>query len=229
MKEGRGEEPQSYRVLLNGKWGLNDLSRFPHALWQCYAFVYCLDGSPEATGSKRLNTALRNYPWRGGYSYLNIYTVFEGQIPLSDRPQIRSISYASPGWLDIFLNVDVAIQVAKSVGILLGTAVTAAQVYAKIIKTLSGTKTEKQKAELAEMRHNQAQLKLLMSMCDDLAKFLGFKNVKALHERTGDPEISLKLLLAHYRRMSVLVEFMQKQQAVMPEALVTDSPSDLTE
>jgi hypothetical protein len=70
---------------------------------------------------------------------------------------------------------------------------------------------------VSEMQLAQERLKIAISMCDDLAKFLGFRNVKELHQRTGNPEISLKLLLAHYRRMRVLVEYVQNGQAVLPE------------
>lgn len=210
-------EPEAYRVLLDGKWGLYDLYEFPHALAQCYSFIYCLDSELEARDKERIDAAFVGYPWRGGYSYVNIYTVFQNQIPPIDRPQIKSISYASPGWLDIFLNVDVAVQVAKSVGILAGSAVAAAKAYATINKTLSTIKAEREKAKLQEMQLTQAQHKTLMGMCEDMAKFLGFKNVKELHQRTGSPEVSLKLLLAHYRRTSALVEFVKNGQAALPE------------
>ena len=48
---------------------------------------------------------------------------------------------------------------------------------------------------------------------NQLAKNLGFKSLKELHESAVDPEVSMKLLMAHYRRMSVLVEYEQKGKA----------------
>lgn len=219
FSDDQEDEPDAYRVLLDGKWGLYDLYEFPHAFSQCYSFIYCLDSTLEARDRERIDAAFVGYPWRGGYSYVNIYTVFQNQLPERDRPQVKSISYASPGWLDLFLNVDVAIQVAKSVGILAGSAVAATKAYATIIKTLSGIKAEREKAKLHEMQLTQAQHKTLMGMCEDMAKFLGFKNVKELHQRTGSPEVSLKLLLAHYRRTSALVEFVKNGQAALPEEI----------
>jgi len=44
------------------------------------------------------------------------------------------------------------------------------------------------------------QQKTLMGMCEDLAEHPGFKSVKELDQRTGDPEAGLKLLSSHYRR-----------------------------
>lgn len=103
----KDEEIGAYRVLLDGRWKLDDLYEFPHAFSQCYAFIYCLDSQLNPRDKERIDNALVGYPWRGGYSYVNIYTVFQNQIPIQDRPEIKSISYASPGWLDIFLNADV--------------------------------------------------------------------------------------------------------------------------
>ena len=58
---------------------------------------------------------------------------------------------------------------------------------------------------------------IFMSMCEDMAKFLGFKNMQELHKRTGSPEVSLKLLPAHYRRTNQIVDFVKKGKASLPE------------
>jgi hypothetical protein len=207
----------SYRVLLDGKWKLEDLYMFPHAFSQCYAFIYCLDSELGPRDRDRINDAFACYPWRGGYSYVNIYTVLHHQVPPCHRPMIKAISYASPGWLDIFLNPVVALQVAKSVGILVASTVASAKAYAAVMKYIMKTSVERKKAELEEIRLTQAQHKALMSMCEDMSKFLGFKNVKELHERTGNPEVSLKLLAAHYRRMNQIVDFVIEGKVTLPE------------
>jgi hypothetical protein len=67
------------------------------------------------------------------------------------------------------------------------------------------------------MKLAQNQHRTMISMCEDMAKFLGFKNIKELHERTGNPEVSLKLLAAHYRRISILVGFVKDGKAQFPE------------
>ena len=115
--------------MLDSDWQLADLYIFPHAFSQTYAFVYCLDSKLDPRDRDRINTALTNYPWKGGYSYVNIYTVLQNQVPPEEHPKIYSIQKSSPGWLDLILNVDVAIQVAKSVGVLLGAAAAATRTY----------------------------------------------------------------------------------------------------
>lgn len=215
--EGVDQGEQSYRILMDGRWKLEDLYLFPHAFSQCYSFIYCLDSKLHPRDRDRINTALASYPWRGGYSYVNIYTVLYHQIPPHHRPEVKAISYGSPGWLDIVLNVDVAIQVAKSVGILAGTVVTATKAYAKVMKYLGEISVERKRVQLHEMRLTQEQNKTLISISQDIAKFLGFKNVQELHAHTENAEISLKLLLAHYRRIAQLEKFVRKGKATLPE------------
>ena len=206
-----------YRVVLDGEWQLEDLYTFPHAFSQCYAFIYCLDSELNPRDSDRINEALAGYPWRGGYSYVNIYTVLRHQVPRRHRPSITSISYGSPGWLDILLNPDVAFQVATSVGILSGSAVAATKAYAACMKYISQVSVDRKRAELETMRLTREQHRTFMYMCEDLAKSIGFESVKELHERTGNPEVSLKLLAAHYRRTDQLVDFVKAGKARLPE------------
>ncbi len=211
------DDQESYRLLLNGNWELSDLYEFPHAFDQCYAFVYCLDSELDIYDRERVDGAFAGYPWRGGYSYVNIYSVLQHQIPWRHRPRVKSIHKASPGWLDLFLNADVAIQVAKSVSALASAGVVATKAYSVIKKTLSQIKVDRERAKLHELQLTQTQHKTLMSMCEDMAKFLGFKNVKELHARTGSPEVSLKLLSAHYRRTTVLLKYVEEGKIKLPE------------
>lgn len=205
----------SYRVLLNEEWELEDLYEFPHALSQCYAFVYCLDTELQPKDRQRINLSLREYPWRGGYSYVNIYSVFKNQIPPADRPKIQSIQKASPGWLDLFLNVNVAYQVAGAISVLSASAIGAVATYKKAYQLLLALNAARRKAKVTRMTANAAELKAMNAVCLELAKQLGFKSLKELHEHTGDPEISLKLLMAHYRRMSVILDYAKKGKATL--------------
>lgn len=211
------DDQKSYRLLLEGNWQLEDLYELPHAFDQCYAFVYCLDSELDIRDRERIDGAFAAYPWKGGYSYVNIYTVLKNQVPWQHRPRVKAIQKASPGWLDLFLNADVAIQVAKSVSALSGAGVAATKAYALIKKTLSQIKVDREKGKLQELQLTAAQQQTLMGMCQTMAKFLGFKNLKDMHARTGSPEVSLKLLLAHYRRTSVLLEYVKSGKVELPQ------------
>jgi hypothetical protein len=62
---------------------------------------------------------------KSGYRYTNIYRVLKKFIPASDSPKIADIKYTSHRRIDLIMNPDVAITIAKSIGILTGEGVAA--------------------------------------------------------------------------------------------------------
>lgn len=207
-----------YRIVLPaaGAWTLHDLYVFPHAYEQCYAFVYCLDTELPARDRDAIDYAFLKYPWKGGYSYVNIYLALQLQLPVTARPQIKSFHKASPGWIDLLLNLDAAIEVAKSLAVLSSAAVAAAAAYSKAYKLLLSIRTERERARTQRLQLRQQQIKAIRGSCEELAKAIGFKSLAELNRRTGNPEVSLKLLSAHYRRMKTLLKFETKGKAQLP-------------
>jgi hypothetical protein len=118
--------------------------------------------------------------------------------------------------IDLILHHDVAIELAKSVGALSGAVTAAAAAYKKTYTLLQSIKAEREKARLQVLQLNQQQIKAVRGCCEELSKAMGFKSLTELHRRTGDPEVSLKLLSAHYRRMKVLQEYAAKEKALLP-------------
>jgi hypothetical protein len=82
----------------------------------------------------------------------------------------------------------------------------------------------RRKAKLENAKATATELKAINAMCVELAKNLGFKSLTELHAHTGDPEVSLKLLMAHQRRMSVLIEYAEQHKAIL--TLPTESSSN---
>ena len=214
----RREPQKAYRIILpeSGSWSLHDLYVFPHAYEQCYAFIYCLDTEAPARDVEAIDYAVLNYPWKGGYSYVNFYAVLQRQVPAKARPRIKSIHKASPGWIDLLLNLDAAKQVALAVATLSGATAAAAAAYGKAYKILLSLKTERERARSQQLQLSQAQIKSMRGVCDELAKSMGFKSLADLNRKTSNIEVSMKLLAAQYRRMKTLVEFEQKNKAVLP-------------
>jgi uncharacterized SAM-dependent methyltransferase len=118
--------------------------------------------------------------------------------------------------LDLFLNVEVAKQVAQSVAYLSGAAVAATLAYKKINKALADIHLERKKLQLHELQLTRAQANIMTAMSSEMAKFLGYKNLKQLHEQTKSPEVTLKLLLAHYRRLGILVDYVVEGKIALP-------------
>jgi hypothetical protein len=90
MRKNTMRDAEIYRVLMNERWELDDLYGFPYAYSQSHSFIYCFDSEPDSNSIARIDFALENYPWQGGYSYVNIYKVLNNQIPKRHRPEISS-------------------------------------------------------------------------------------------------------------------------------------------
>ena len=205
-----------YRVLLDGKWSLEDLTVFSRVYFQNYSFIYCLDSSIEHSDTRRLESVLEQYELRDGLSYVNIYDIFRANIQKEDQPQIESIQYASPGWLDMVLNVDVALQVAKVIGIYLGTPVAIAETYKRLHKIFTDLQEQRRKYQRNSMKLDAEKAAIAQKLTHELAKDLGFENIKQLDEQTKDVEESAKLIMAHYRRILKIAKFVQSGKAGFP-------------
>lgn len=200
----------------SGEWSLQDLYIFPHAYEQCYSFVYCLDTALPSRDRERIDYAFESYPWRGGYSYVNIYQVLENQIPGPSRPQIVSIHKASPGWIELAMNMDTAASVAKSIAIMAGSATAVTLAYTKAMKYLADLNLARRRAQLNELAVTRQEAAELRGLCQELAASLGFNSLEELHIRTGNPEVTLKLLAAHHRRMQTLLEYVRDEKVILP-------------
>jgi hypothetical protein len=202
---------------MNNSWRLDDLYDFPHALAQTYAFTYCFELDLSSRDAERIDRALRDYPWRGGYSIVNIYTVLQNRVPPRYRPKIKSIHYASPGWMDLILNLDAIEIVAEAVAALGVSGVAAAKMYSSIQKTLHEIKKQKERSKLENLKVFKEQVAALHGLCDELSKLLGFKKFHELVERTGgDEEVAAKLLSAQYRRLKTIAEYAESGQVALP-------------
>lgn len=205
-----------YRILLDGEWSLEDLMNFSRVYFQNYSFIYCLDSSVEYFDNSRIESVLSQYELRGGLSYVNIYDVFKSHVQKFDRPQVESIQYASPGWLDLALDVDVALQVAKVIGIYLSLPVAIAETYKRLYKIFAELQELRRKHKLTSMKLDADKAAHAQKLTQELASGLGFKNIKQLDEQTKDIEESAKLMMAHYRRISKMAKFVQEGKAEFP-------------
>lgn len=195
---------------------MEDLYKFPHTYSQTYSFIYCFDSELDARDADRIDYALEEYPWRGGYSYVNIYTVLANQVPREHKPEVARIQYASPGFMEILLNPDVALQVAKSVSILLGIGVAGIEAYKRVYKAFLEMNKDKNKQQAEITKYSVSEAKALSSMSETIAKDMGFNSVAELNKRTKNPEVTLKLLMAHHRRLTILGEFVRKGKVSLP-------------
>ena len=207
---------RTYKILLDGKWSLEDMTNFSRVYFQNYSFLYCLESHISNVSTLRTELVLKDYELRGGLSYVNIYSIFRGHIEKQDKPQIESIQYVSPGWLELALNPNVAEQFARVLAIYLTTPVATAVAYNKLHKIFSDLNKRREKDKVMSLRLKLEEVRIAQELRDELAKNLGFQSIDALDKHTKDIEESSKLMLAHYRRIAKIAKFVQNGKASFP-------------
>jgi hypothetical protein len=207
----------TYRIELGADdWSLTDFYTFAHLLEQCYAWIYSLDYNVSRSLEKKASDPLSTYPWAGGYSVVNAYALFDKRIPRDDRPIIAGIKKMSPGWLDLASNYEVIYKLAAVLPVIAGAVPSLLFAAKKAYKLITEINEMRRKNQDANLRATTAQLKSAHAISTELAKGLGYKNLEAMDAITGNPEISMKLLMAHYRRMTELLDFVESGKATFP-------------
>ncbi|MHA3084495.1 hypothetical protein ACX1NX_15320 [Acinetobacter sp. ANC 5383] len=106
-----GEPKLAYKIFLDKSWSLEEFTIFTRLYFQNYSFIYCLEdlfSSEIDQTSSKLENVLKEFKLRSGLSYVNIYTIFRDEISKDERPNVKSIKYASPSWIELYLNIEVA-------------------------------------------------------------------------------------------------------------------------
>lgn len=99
--------PQTYSILIERDLSIRDLSDLPRIFSQAYALLYnLLILKPQKW---------EGYPWRGGFSAMHFYRWLLDRLPGEDYPAIETFQYASPGFIRLSLNQEIASRVADLV------------------------------------------------------------------------------------------------------------------
>lgn len=236
----------SYKVLLDQRWTLNDLHVFPHNLNEAYAFYVCFDPEFAPVDTQKIDQALHGYPWKGGWSVVHIYDLLQSAVPPQYQPEIRSLRYESPGWLELAAHLESIEHVARSVYQVLGavppvitlaagapvalkiieksvkSAERIANSYASIQKILRDNRQGDMEHRVAIRRLEAEEVSVLRRLSEELSQLLGFKGYKNLVRRTGNDEVAAKLLCAQYRRLRKIADYVQSGQASLPTTGVDD-------
>ena len=125
-------DEKNYRVLLDKRWSLENLNEFTRLYMQNYAFLFCLEHNVANLRASTLFKDLEDFKLRDGLTYVNIYSLFNRHIPQKEKPTIRAITYASPGFIELILNYEVAIKIAASIYTFLKGVSATAETYNKL-------------------------------------------------------------------------------------------------
>jgi hypothetical protein len=203
------QHPTKTKLLLDGRWNLEELSEATKDYTQLYGFAYSLLADLPSARREEIDYIYGKFPWKGGYSTVNFFNQLFHKIPPPLRPEVARIQYASPGFIELYEILIVAGTVAAIVKAVCSTISTAHETYRKIQK--GSIEHELAKIDLAKENLELTQRQI--SFCENSAKSLiqvfGLTEAQEqlINSRTqGNPVMKLKILLSVFRRVEPLAE-----------------------
>ncbi|MBZ9862170.1 hypothetical protein [Mesorhizobium sp. CA12] len=221
------DESGSYSISIDGRWSLEDLYKFPRAYEQVYFAMEAVLPSEIPGEEQRIFRAFRAYPWRGGYSAVNFYNQLKYATPPHRRPTVASIRYSSPGWIELIVNQPLAYHVGVIIMAVAGGIKYCNSVYHRIYTDMQNRQLLRMEVELKRVSVTAEELKIVAESADEMARLVGLPSADALHARTGDPLISLKILFSIFRRVRLLAEYKDNGKADFPRLPGDDNKGDL--
>ena len=200
----------NHKIPIDGKWDLEDLYRFPRAYEQVYFLLYSLLPHEDEWVQERIEYAFKQYPWRGGYSAVNFYNKLKCTLPKKERPQVISLQYASPGWIELSLIIGVAVAGERIVKAIATAIKEANSTYQEIHRGMQERKLLRIEVEKKELELEQKHQQFIESRAERMVKLLGLSGVEQMNQKTGSPLKTLKILLSLYRRIRTLAEYQNK-------------------
>lgn len=203
------QHPTKTKLLLDGRWSLEDLSKATKDYTQLYGFAYSLLTDLSTVRREEIDSIYGKFPWKGGYSTVNFFNQLFHKIPPPHRPEVMRMQYASPGFIELYEVLIVAGIVATIVKTVCATINTVNDTYRKIQKDsikhkLSQIDLTKEILELTER-----QVIFCENSAKSLVKAFGLteEQEQLIDTRTqGNPIMKLKILLSVFRRVEPLAK-----------------------
>lgn len=180
------KKANSYKIEMDGDWSLEDLYVLPHTYVHVYSFLYSFQ-SPIGNYNDeddRLVITYSAHPWKGGYSAINFYNNLIHIVKPNHRPKIKSIQYASPGWLELTVIVGVALNIKKIVLCFTESANELNTLYYNIYKGMHERKMMKLEAKRESLKLSKEQEEFAIESANNLSQLIGFDDVEKIQKLT---------------------------------------------
>jgi hypothetical protein len=127
-----------------------------------------------------------------------------------------SISYASPGWIELSVVVLAFMGATRFIKSVSGAINQANSTYHEVVTGLSKRKLLKLEVKKAELDFEREELEHINNCTKSMARLLGFHNLDEINRLTGNPYKTLKILLAVYRRARTMAKLEHKEKIQLP-------------
>ena len=203
-----------YKVVeIDGRWEISDLRKFSDLVQDCYSFGFALLGATGNAAQQKIDSLFHKHPWRGGFSSVNFFKELYKNIPQEDRAGIRKIDYASPGEIKFYMNGDVADSIRELV-LDINDEDSSAQESYKAARNFLQTRNWLSKSDM-DIALSEADLteltELLRTSCEAFGLEEHSEHILAL--ASGDPLSAVKIVLAYFRRLQGLADYVATGKA----------------
>ena len=200
-------------VHIDGRWDIDDLNKFSNLVQDAYAFVYALNRNGNQKTRNVIAEQFHKYPWRGGFSSVNFFSEIYRAIPTDDRAKIRKIQYASPGTIEFTMKPEVSASIhdfvtnINSANSIARDSYNESRKYLRDKKWLGSAKIdlELKSQDNDELLVHVAKLATAFSLDHHKDDILGLAN--------RDPLAAVKILLAYFRRLEGLADYVATGKA----------------
>lgn len=200
-------------VDIDGRWEISDLRKFSDLVQDCYSFGFALLGAAGQATKARIDSLFHKHPWRGGFSSVNFFKELYKNIPQEDRAGIRGIEYASPGEIKFYMNGDVADSIRELVNGMNDDESPARDAYKKAYSYLQNLGwLSKSDTDIALSDQDIIDL---MELLTDTCRAFGLDDsaTHILELANQDPLSAIKIVLAYYRRLQGLADYVATGKA----------------
>lgn len=222
-------EYDNYPIAIDKRWSLEDLYKFPRAYEQVYFAYEALLPAPTEQVNTRIERAFNAFPWKGGYSAVNFYNQLKYATPTNRRPVVKRMQYASPGVIDLLLNLPLAVKIAGVVSSVATSIGVCNKVYNAIYTNAQQRKLLGLDIKSREIDIANKQMDFILDSNKRLADLLKLESPDVIEARAEHPLIAMKIMMSIYRRVRTLAEYEQTGKATLPQFVVSDDDDNLTE
>lgn len=221
-------EIDNIKLYIDGRWELTDLNTLTRVYIQLYGLLYSLDVAEDYLDTE-IQYIYGKYPWRGGFSAVNFYQNLFSKMPRGYKPSIKSIQYASPGYIELTQIVEVARDVAQIVGYVSAALLAGNKTYSVIHKGMSERKLMRLNLRSEELSLLEKEKNFIHSSVIEISELMGVKKetLAKLYFRNENNELAvLKILASVYRRARDLAKFQISHKLDLQRAHRERSPTN---
>jgi hypothetical protein len=213
-------EVDNIKLYIDGRWELTDLNLLTRVYIQLYGLLYSLDVADDYLDAE-IQYIYGKYPWQGGFSAVNFYQNLFSKMPRKYKPNIKSIQYDSPGFIELTQIVEVSKDVAQIVSYVSAALLAGNKTYSVINKGMSERKLMRLKLRSEELSLLEKEKTFIHSSVVEIAQLMGVKQetLAKLYFRNESNELAvLKILASVYRRARDLAKLQNSRKLDLQRA-----------